>query len=170
MSYRSVHLESPAAICRFKGKELTLAELCKLTRDDIFGWYAHHYGNTKFEDLAIVIAWILRKFNLLQTAIMVGYSINKDGGGRNGLRYRLERIDAKDYLELIRNCIRANLLTKADVSKCLEEALYKNTASKEAKRWGKSICIAAVKKWGTDIKAARQLGITVECLHKWYRP
>ncbi len=170
MSYESCHMEEEnrVEICRFRGRSLTIEELTKITLEDIFGWNKQHYGNTKFEDLAIIIAWFKQKFNLQAAAIMVGYNIQY---GVAGINDRLMKINSKDLLSTTRICIKVGLITKSDLANSLTAPLRgrRSTVSKASKVWAKKICKSAITKAGTTEKAAKALGIGVAYIDYWLR-
>ena len=174
MSHKNCHMEkgNEIELCRFQGRPITMEELGNLSDRDFFVDYNKQlYGNTKFDDLPIAIAWIRWRFNQKEAAIMVGYaSVDKDGNeiGGMAISYRLVRFNTKDPLTLVEALIKTGHVTRENVTGCLKEPLYrKGRLSMAAKWWGKAICKSAVKKHGGKIAAAAWLRITTRELNTW---
>lgn len=171
MSYESCHMENKVVLCRFQAREITMEELMKMEDEDFFGWNSQHYGNTKFEDLPIVVAFFRCWFHQGNAAKLVGYVAEDEDGkpvGAIAISLRLQRINTKDPMELIRACIRAGHIKRRDLTYSLQKPLYrKGRLSRAAIWWGNRICKSSLKKYGSHTKAADSLGITKEELNIW---
>ena len=148
-----------------------MKELAEITDRDLFGWNKQLYGNTKFDDLPIAIAWIRCRFHQSDAAKMVGYaSIDKKGnqGGAVSITFRLIRFNTKNPLILAEALIKTGHITREDITGCLKESLYrKGSISMAAVWWGRSICKSALRKYKSKGMAASALGIEIYELNDW---
>lgn len=172
MSYDSIHNEPENAVtlCRWKSEPLTIDILSKLAEDQIFGWHVLLYGNTKFEDLAIVLAWFRCHWNTRKSAAMVGYADNpkvRQAYAIAQFTERVTKINSRNYLELVEACVNAGKITWEDVTKSLNYEPPCSRLSVGHKLWGYRLCRDAVKVYGGKRAAIKLLGTTLEKLNFW---
>jgi len=122
------------------------------------------YGNTKWQDLGNVAAFLKTDLHMERAGVLVGYA-----PPYAWLSKRILRTNSEDLLELCRNMIRAGLLPKNCTSTILTKPFKRSGKISAAARYvGNAIANSAVNKAkGNKILAADRLGIKPNVLEKW---
>ena len=170
MSYKSIHATKSYGL---KGGmfivpvTVDVAFLRKIKWKDLCGWHPYLTGNTKFQELAIMMAFLKYCLCGCLAAAFVGYSINEKSGGTEAFFNRVARNCTSSYFELYEMMVKAGKLKKGYITKILTKPLSRRRISSEGRRIGKGLCKEAVKKYGSQARAARALHVDRSILSFW---
>lgn len=131
------------------------------------------YGNTKFCDAYIFVCYLQNHAVLTHTAKAIGYKggkrkNKKDTIPSNNLTQRLERINSESFLMLIKEAIKAKLVSMHDIT----TILYSTGQAKNG-RFYKKFCKRVVTEAANEFKnkknAAAYLNINLRRFNYWYK-
>jgi hypothetical protein len=164
MSFGNIHMQHPVKGARFTIMvDLTPEILAEKGWDGLMVWNPHLMGNSKFDDLTLLAAFLKCNLRLKATAKMVGYK--KEGGSIwKWINTRILRHSSRDVLELLRMLMQAGLL-QTNCSKML--AKKSGPPASAAKMIAVAIIEGTIKKWGSKEVACKKLHIDLTLMEYW---
>ena len=124
------HMQSPITGIRTSVETVVYNELVAVligvdwTTFDFKFKSSQEYGNTKYNDFAIIAYYLKNHFNMVNTSKEVGYS--KRDHGAACLIYRLKRLNADSVFNIGEAMIEAGLLTGKDIQVILNAPFRKH--------------------------------------------
>lgn len=172
MSYKNVHtkLENriKGGMYLYRLVEVTVEFLKNVTWNEILGWHIYLNGSTKFQELAILMAFFYCNLNLNKTYKMVGYSdANGTGQSVKAVTFRLDRNCCESYIDLYEMLVEAGKLERKQLNTTLFKLLLRKRVSRVGKESAKRIAIEAITKYGSAPKAGKKLGVEASLLSFW---
>ena len=167
MSFKSRHMKHPVEGVRLlKNAGNNIVYLKSLTGKEVMTESFQHYGNTRFDDYQIMLAFMKCAGHISNSVSMVGYS--GCAGSLQTFRSRMLRINTKDFLETVRIMMRVGHLTKAELQHFLKrDGYFKGPAPRIYINIGLAIILSSIKKYKGKKRAAIALGISLPVINKW---
>jgi hypothetical protein len=165
MSFESIHTQYLLDGARLTEMASITPELLREKGwDGLMVWNPYLMGSSKFDDLAIVAAFLKCNLDLTAAAKMVGYKYHTSTV--NWISIRIRRHSSKNIMELARMLMEADLLPK-DCSRMLHTKRHQ--VSSAASMIAIEMIEGAITKWGSKEKACQKLHITHTTMVFWLK-
>jgi hypothetical protein len=167
MSYKSVHVDYTVKGARYLiNLKITVSLLKAIRIDDLFSWDVQQNGNTKFNDLGILLAFFRCNLNLRNAGALIGYN----NGSDMSMSERIMRHNSRNVFELYTMFVRAGKLKKGSAKHILSGPLNRKSGriGRASVYVAKAFCENALEKYGNNkTRTAKKLGVSLEVLNFW---